>query len=206
MDKIVAKLVELILGEQKHRKQIEFFDYKSFAFLLVISILLSELFWDIKGCIRNLINEQLQYLIIEILRIGAHLFTSLSVLSLGIFLMIVIIRKIVIKYSSDREWKDNLHRLQRGTISRCLGSLENIMLLLLIGRILDNNFISEYSSVYPHYLCVMLSYTFVFIFIFSRLKDIVDSFFVMWTPDEMLKNTEEKTGERRHGNEWRQSN
>ena len=57
----------------------------------MIIVLFTSRVWDIQGCIRSLVSKQMQSLILDIVRIGVHLFTSLVIIAFVIFVISVII-------------------------------------------------------------------------------------------------------------------
>lgn len=65
-------------------------------------------------CIKGLISEKIQSIILDLARIGAHLFTSLVIIAFVIFVIAAIIYEIMYKVSNNNERIDYFHRLRIG--------------------------------------------------------------------------------------------
>lgn len=89
--------VKMLLEGNKEKRQSTLFYLKSFVFLCLILVLFTSRVWNIQGCIRSLVSKQMQSLILDIVRIGGHLFTSLVIIAFVIFVISAIIYEILDK-------------------------------------------------------------------------------------------------------------
>lgn len=89
--------VKMLLEENKEKRQSTLFYLKFFVFLCLILVLFTSRVWDIQGCIRSLVSKQMQSLILDIVRIEVHLFTSLVIIAFVIFVISAIIYEILDK-------------------------------------------------------------------------------------------------------------
>ena len=182
---LLVKMFEMLLEGNKEKRQSRIFHFKSFVFLCLILVLFTSRFWDIQGCVRNLVSEQIQSLILDIVRIGAHLFTSLVIISFVIFVISAIIYEIQDKKSNNIERIDYFHRLRIGSSFRFSSGLENVLIFLMIGYVFDNNFVNEYTSIYSRYLWICIFIACGIEFVSSSTVGILNRFFVFWTPSDI---------------------
>lgn len=185
MGELLAKMFELLLEGNKEKRQSRLFHFKYFVFLCLILILFTSRVWDIQGCIRSLVSEQMKSLILDIVRIGVHLFTSLVIIAFAIFVISAIVYEILDKKSNNIERIDYFHRLRNGSSFRFSSSLENVLILLVTGYVFDNNFVSEYTSIYSQYLWICIFIACGIEFVFSSTVGILNRFFVFWTPSDI---------------------
>lgn len=103
MGEFLIKIFELLLGENKEKRQYRLFHLKSVTFLWLILILFTSRVWNVQKCIKGLISEKIQSIILDLARIGAHLFTSLVIIAFVIFVIAAIIYEIMYKVSNNNE-------------------------------------------------------------------------------------------------------
>ena len=127
----------------------------------------------------------MQSLILDIVRIGVHLFTSLVIIAFVIFVISAIIYEILDKKSNNIERIDYFHRLRIGSSFRFSSSLENVIIFLMTGYVFDNNFVSEYNSIYSQYLWIWIFIACGIEFVSSSLIGILNRFFVFWTSSDI---------------------
>ena len=137
MGEFLIKIFELLLGENKEKRQYRLFHLKSVTFLFTSRV------WNVQKCIKGLISEKIQSLIVDIARIGAHLVTSLVIIAFVRFVIAAIIDEIMYKVSNNNERIDYFHRLRIGASFRFSSSLENVLIFLMMGYVFDNNFVNE---------------------------------------------------------------
>ena len=178
MGSFFVKMFEMLLEGNKEKRQSTLFYLKSFVFLCLILVLFTSRVWDIQGCIRSLVSRQMQSLILDILRIGVHLFTSLVIIA---FVISAIIYEILDKKSNNIERIEYFHRLRIGSSCRFSSSLENVLIFLMTGYVFDNNFVSEYTSIYSRYLWICIFIACGIEFVSLSLIGILNRFFVFWT-------------------------
>lgn len=70
--------------------------------------------------------------VLDMVNIGIHFFTSLSILSLVVFRVSLIICEIQKRWGDDRERLDYFYRLRNGFAFRLLYSAEDVWLLLML--------------------------------------------------------------------------
>ena len=185
MGSFFVKMFEMLLEGNKEKRQSTLFHLKSFVFLCLILVLFTSRVWNIQGCIRSLVSKQMQSLILDIVRIGVHLFTSLVIIAFVIFIISAIIYEILDKKSNNIERIDYFHRLRIGSSFRFSSSLENVLIFLMTGYVFDNNFVSEYISIYSQYLWICIFIACGIEFVSSSLIVILNRFFVFWTSSDI---------------------
>lgn len=182
MGEFLIKIFELLLGENKEKRQYRLFHLKSVTFLWLILILFTSRVWNVQKCIKGLISEKIQSIILDIARIGAHLFTSLVIIAFVIFVIAAIIYEIMYKVSNNNERIDYFHRLRIGASFRFSSSLENVLIFLMMGYVFDNNFVNEYTAIYSQYLWICIFIACGGEFVFSSSIGVLNRFFVFWSP------------------------
>lgn len=185
MGEFMVKIVEMLWGESEEKRQTKLFQFKSFAFLALLLVLFSNMFWDMKKSIRSMLNEKMQIFVLNITRIGVHLFTSLVIIAFIIFVISAIVFEILDKVSNNIEKIDYFHRLRIGSSFRFSNSLENVLILLMVGYIFDNSFINEYTAIYSEYLWICIFIACGLQFLFSSSIGVLNSFFVFWIPSDI---------------------
>ena len=113
------------------------------------------------------------------------MFTSLVIIAFVIFIISAIIYEILDKKSNNIERIDYFHRLRIGSSFRFSSSLENVLIFLMTGYVFDNNFVSEYISIYSQYLWICIFIACGIEFVSSSLIGILNRFFVFWTSSDI---------------------
>lgn len=182
MGEILAKFMELWFGENKEKRNLGIFQFKSFVFLILILVLFSNNFIDMNSKISSLLGENIQIWILSVSNIAIHIFTSLVILSFSIFIVSAIIFEIMNKKSKNIDRIDYFHRLRIGASFRFSNSLEDVLIFLIIGSIFDCDFVTNYTCVYSKYLWIGIFIACGLEFLFSITVGILNRFFVFWSP------------------------
>lgn len=185
MGETVVKIIEVLLGGNKLKTNRGIFQFKSFVFFCMILAFFSNVFWNMKGCVRNVISKEVQIWILDISKIASHIFTSLVILSFVLLIISAIAYKIMDKISKNNDRIDYWHRLEIGSFVRFSNSLEDVIIFLMIGCFFDKNFLDNYISVYSKVFCVGLFVACSIEFVSSSFIGIINRFFVFCIPDDI---------------------
>lgn len=178
MGEFLVKIMEICFSENKEKRNRGIFQFKSFVFLILILVLISDNFIDMKGEISSLIGEKIQTWILNISNIAVHIFTSLVIVSF----IVIIISETIYKIMDKKLTRiDYFRRLRIGAFFRFSNSLEDVLIFLITGSVFDCNFVTNYIRVYSRYLWIGIFIACGLQFVFSSSVGILNRFFVLWS-------------------------
>lgn len=182
MKTVIGKILELLLENNKKRRDGIIFYLKSLMFLILIVCFFSNKMWDMNKNIKDVLSVNDISCIIKAFQIGIHFFTSLAIIAFTLF----IISTIVCIISEDflKIYLSYINRIRIGAGNRLIYSIEDVLLLLMVTYIFDENVLQNYIVTYPNTVLAMLLILFICVFFTSTIKGIINCFFLLKSYDE----------------------
>lgn len=179
MIEFLTKISEIIVNDDEANKtKRTIYWIKSLFFLILIVTFVTNIYWDVKGCINNLLSDYLQIKILNFAKLANHFFVTLTLISL-VVLIIFTVRLTLPKYKKLSISKQkNILEIGRGSLIRCSNSFENVMISSLICYFLDDNFCTVFASNHPNSINCLLIALFITQFRISIYRGIKNRFFI----------------------------
>ena len=128
-------LVFGLLFKPVHEREQKTFFLKSFIFLALIIVLITDLYWNISTQITNLFSASTISLILNIVEIGLYFFSTLAGVSF-VILVIATILYIIFEHFTDKlDTIDYFRRMVYGSQFRLSYSIEDIIIFLTLFKI-----------------------------------------------------------------------
>lgn len=177
---LLESLLNFFTEKTERERDARIFYVKSLMFLSVIVVFISDrFFWKMSQNINSMLGEKISGYILNIVKLGAHFFTCLSIISVAVILLAALLCFIADKVVDNREYRNYFDRIRRGSEFRFTYSVEDVMLCLAVGYIFDRNFVSEYISVYTNFIWGCIFVAGALEFVLSSVKGIIYRFFFL---------------------------
>ena len=177
---LLESLLNFFTEKTERERDARIFYVKSLMFLLVIVVFISDrFFWKMSQNINSMLGEKISGYILNIVKLGAHFFTCLSIISFFVILIAAFLYLLVSKLSKNLEYQSYFQRLRIGSEFRFTYSLEDVILCLAIGYIFDKNFVRDYMDVYTNFIWICIFASCALEFLFSSVKGIIYRFFFL---------------------------
>ncbi len=179
MGTAVEKIVDWLMGKDQRERDGAIFYLKSLLFLILIVVLISEVFWDMRYSIEKLFRDDVACFVLDFSKICIHFFTSLSIISLVVIVVTAIISEVMKKIDKDGKRYDYFLRMRIGAEFRLKYSVEDVLLFLLIAYIFDKNILQDYLSIYSKFTLIVLGLICAWCFLTSSVVGILNRFFML---------------------------
>lgn len=176
---LFSHIFGLLFKTENERKQRTFY-LKSFLFLALIIVSITDLYWDISTQITNLFSDSTKSLIFSIVEIGLYFFSTLAGISLVVFVIANIIYLIFDRFTNKPEITDYFHRMTYGSQFRFSYSIEDIIILLITAKIFNEAIFLEYKAIFSEVIWTIIYIIFVLQFFLDSIKGVLNRFFVLW--------------------------
>lgn len=174
------------LFKPEHEREQKTFYLKSFIFLALIVVLITDLYWDINTHITNLFSNPTMSLILNIVEIGLYFFSTLAGVSFVILVIATILYMIFDHFTDKLETIDYLHHMIYGSQFRFSYSIDDIIILLMTAKIFNEIIFIEYKAIFSEAIWTVVCIIFALRFFFKSSKGVLNRFFVLWNPSDKI--------------------
>lgn len=179
-----------LLFKPEHEREQKTFYLKSFIFLMLIIVLITDLYWDISTHIINLFSDSTMSLILNIVEIGLYFFSTLAGLSFAILVVATILYIIFDQFTDKLETINYFRSMTSGSQFRLSYSIEDIIILLLTAKIFSEPIFNEYKAIFSEAVWIILCIIFVLQFFLDSSKGVLNRFFVLWPRTDNVNSKE----------------
>lgn len=178
---LLAQFLNWTLNKDEKERKYKTFYLKSAVFLVLSVILIGDKFmkFNMMEGIELLLGDTVVSYILGIAQVGIQFFSTLTLISVGVYVISIIIYKAMCKIFEDDERIDYFHRLIIGAMFRVRYSLENILICMLVGYLFDERFIRTYKIVYSQKIYWIIIFACGLEFCFSSLHGVINRFFLL---------------------------